>query len=360
MKVAAASGFVSPQGNRRLPETPTHGTPICLTPVRNEAWILDRFLAAASLWAGRVIVADQGSADGSREAAGRFEKVQVIDNDGAAYDEGGRQRLLIEAARRSAPGSSGGRRVLVALDADEALSANFAKSESWQRAMAAEPGTVLRFRWANVLPGFERCWVPPEPIAFGFVDDGSEHVGGRVHNRRVPWPAGAPVIDLDDVVVLHFQYVVPERMHSKHRWYQAWERLNEPTKRPTQIYRQYHHMLGWPAEQIEPLRPQWLAGYERAGIGFRSLASDGPTWWDREVLGMLIEHGPRRFRKLDVWDVDWADAARRMGVEVNGADLSDPRSRFDKMVHGFLRRTQRRQSNWAVRGVQQLLRPLGW
>ena len=53
---------------------------ICLTPVLNEAWILDRFIRCASLWADHIIIADQGSTDGSREIAQRYDKVIFIDN----------------------------------------------------------------------------------------------------------------------------------------------------------------------------------------------------------------------------------------------------------------------------------------
>jgi len=34
---------------------------ICMTPVRNEAWILHAFLKATSLWADHIIIADQNS-----------------------------------------------------------------------------------------------------------------------------------------------------------------------------------------------------------------------------------------------------------------------------------------------------------
>jgi glycosyltransferase involved in cell wall biosynthesis len=44
-------------------------TIICLTPVKNEAWLLDRFLQATSLWADFIIIADQMSTDGSQEIA---------------------------------------------------------------------------------------------------------------------------------------------------------------------------------------------------------------------------------------------------------------------------------------------------
>ena len=41
---------------------------ICMTPVKNEEWIMERFLAAASLWADCIIVADQHSQDRTASA----------------------------------------------------------------------------------------------------------------------------------------------------------------------------------------------------------------------------------------------------------------------------------------------------
>src|SRR5262249_2382498 len=88
-------------------------TTIVVTPVRKEAWILDRFLRCASLWADHIVVADQGSTDGSRAIAARHSKVTLVDNTAPGYDEGARQRLLLDAAR-AFPGP----RVIFALDAD--------------------------------------------------------------------------------------------------------------------------------------------------------------------------------------------------------------------------------------------------
>ena len=66
---------------------------------------------------------------------------------------------------------------LLALDADEALSANCLESKEWKQIADAEPGTILRFRWVNILPGFKEAWIPPKYNAFGFVDDGCDFTG---------------------------------------------------------------------------------------------------------------------------------------------------------------------------------------
>lgn len=327
-------------------------TVICVTPVKNEAWILERFLRCASVWADHVILADQGSTDGSREIAARFAKARLVDNPDPAYDEGARQRLLLREARRIS-----GRRVIVALDADEALSANVTDSAEWQRLLAAPEGTVARFDWVNVLPGFERCWVPGEKVAFGFVDDGSGHAGERIHSTRVP--ASGPSVELSDVKALHFQYVARRRMEGKQRWYQCWEALNHADRRPIQIYRQYHRMDAFPEHELRAFDSAWLDGYERLGIDLTALPDDSGHY-DAEVLAWLEQHGPEPFRRLAIWDVDWREAARRAGREVPEELLRDPRGPMERAVHAWLQRTQDRAGSAHVRLGQRALVPLGW
>ncbi len=327
---------------------------ICVTPMRNEAWIADRFAAAATCWADRVIVADQLSTDGTPALLERVPGVSVVQNDSPVFDESHRQRLLLSKAREVP-----GRRILIGLDADEALSANCIGSRDWDRIANAAPGTVLRFRWVNILPGFTRAWIPPGFVPLGFVDDGSPHEGGKIHSPRVPQPAGAPTLDLEDIVVLHFQYVLWDRMASKQRWYQAWEYDQHRQKGPLEIFRQYNHMHGsWGSDEIFPVRPEWFANYEEKGIDFRSLKSEPVTWWDREVALMLSTRGPGHFRRVAVWDMDWNAVARRAGLRTG--DLSDPRSPFEKLSHRILSATQNRRGNLAVRAFEHLLRRIGW
>jgi hypothetical protein len=53
---------------------------ICLTPVRNESWIIEPFVAASKMWADHVIVADQGSTDGTLELVQSTRDVETIIN----------------------------------------------------------------------------------------------------------------------------------------------------------------------------------------------------------------------------------------------------------------------------------------
>jgi hypothetical protein len=327
---------------------------VCVTPTKNESWIIKPFVAAAKCWASHIIVADQCSTDGTLQELRKIHGVDVVLNESPTFDESHRQRLLLDRARQIP-----GKKVLFGLDADEALSSNCTQTEDWQRIMNAKPGTIVRFRWANILPGFKEAWVPPNRVACGYVDNGSEHVGKRIHSPRVPNPIGAPILDLDNIFVLHFQYVIWERMVCKQRWYQAWEHVKHQLKGPLQIFREYHHMNGsWGKTEIHEVRPEWLNGYERAGIDFRSLRREPVTWWDKEIVHMLREHGPRRFRKIALWDQDWNQLSSALGL--SGIDLSDPRSVGEKCAHRLLAITQNNRGNWAVRILERVLRNAGW
>lgn len=306
------------------------------------------------MWADQVIVADQGSTDGTWERLQNLPGVRPVKNEMQKYDESHRQKLLLSKAREVE-----GKRILIGLDADEALSANCLQSQEWHELADARPGTLVRLRWVNILPGFKKAWIPTEPTAFGFIDDGSEHQGKRIHSPRVPQPEGAPVVDLKDVVVLHFQYVVWDRMVSKHRWYQAWEYSKDREKGPLRIFREYHHMHGgWDKNEIHPVKPEWLEGYDRAGIDFRSLKSEPVTWWDKEVFQMLREHGPEHFRKIAIWDKNWTVFADEQKVQ-NGS-FADPRSASEKLAHSLLKMTQKRRDSLAVRVFEKCLRISGW
>ena len=330
-------------------------TVICLTPVKNEAWILERFLKCASLWADHIILADQNSDDGTQEIAQRFPKVHLIHNTSDTYDEYARQKLLIDAARQI-PGP----RLLIALDADEFLSANYMSSPEWKTLLCAEPGTVIGFPWSNVRSDMQHFWDPMGEWDWGFMDDGTEHTGYAIHSPRVPHPMKAVKIAVRDIHVLHYQYTDWERMESKHRWYQCWERINHPHRRAISIYRQYHHMYFVPHANLQPLPREWLQGYEERGIDMTSVRRLPFYYWDKGVVEWLAQYGTRRFRRESIWDVDWGQKAQNMGLDLSGVDLRDPRSGQDRRVQQWLRYTRSRGNRLPVRLTHMALVLLGY
>src|SRR5437660_66806 len=123
-------------------------TVICVTPVRNEEWILERFLLCASLWADYIIVADQGSDDDTPRIAASHPKVTLIENSSPAYDEAARQKLLN----------------LPCLD-EERRKSKMRWYQCWERLnnRALRPSTIYRmYHGMDVLPPDEIHPIKPE------------------------------------------------------------------------------------------------------------------------------------------------------------------------------------------------------
>ncbi|HVE71580.1 MAG TPA: glycosyltransferase family 2 protein [Thermoanaerobaculia bacterium] len=275
---------------------------VVLTPLRNDAWILRRFLEVTSLFADRIIIADQGSTDGGLEICAEFEKVTVIDNSASGYDEGARQELLIRTARELVPMP----RILIALDADEILTANAMSARGWQAILAAQPGTVLFFERPNLYLSPFTCERRPLDFPGGFVDDDvAEHRARRIHSPRLPLPPGAPHLTLGDVKFLNYALVRPEAQKAKFRMYAALENVMG-TRTLWQRRRHYWSRKVLRASgPLEPTPREWFESWESRGIDMTTIHDTQPYWQDNATLDLLLEHGSRRFWYDDIWQKDW-------------------------------------------------------
>ena len=331
-----------------------HNKLICLTPVKNEAWILDTFLACASLWADHIIIADQLSDDGSREIAKKYSKVILVDNTNPEFNEPERQKLLLQEGRKIE-----GPKVFFALDADEFLTADFRESPEWNQIVHARPGTVFRFNWVNVLPGFKRGWIIGNS-PWAFADDGTEHVGVRIHSLRIPLPEKGLYVDLSDIKVLHYQYTDWARMQSKHCWYQCYECINFPEKKIVTLYRMYHHMYVFFKREkyTVPLLQKWFDAYEKKGIAIKSVQKQ-EYWWDQAIVKLMLKYGTKKFANAYIWYCDW-NAIKERYEPGNPADLSDPRNVMQKLLHAYLHRSQPYRNSLPVRVIDKLLRVAGF
>ncbi len=325
-------------------------TIICLTPVKNEAWILDNFLKSASLWADYIIIADQMSTDGSREIAQKYPKVILIDNNSETFNEPERQKILINEARKIK-----GQRLLITLDADEMFSPEIFHSLEWKKVLNSAPGTIIKFQWANLLPDLKKMWYGYY-FPWGYMDDGVEHTGeNKIHSARIPLSENHPIIEVKDFKVIHYQYVNWERMKSKHRYYQCLEVLNYPQKSTLDIFRQYHHMLAIPDEEFVQTPTTWFSGYEKREINISAFQNEKNYWFDENVLNFLEKYGPNTFKELNIWDKDWRETARyykKQNLEV----FRDPRTIVDKLIQMWLLKTQKNHNNRIVRKIDKLIK----
>lgn len=269
---------------------------IVLTPVKNEAWILPTFLRATSLWADCIIVSDQGSTDRSREIAESFEKVRVIDNSVLKdFNEFEMRNPLLQEARKI-----DGEKILFWLDADEFLTPDF-ESEEWKKMLDLPLGSHFDLFLGNILPKFRKYGVVDYPTPVGFVDDGREPCKTTiVHGSRtcVEKRNTDVYYVAQQMRLMHLQFVDWERMESKHRWYQCFERINYPDKSVIDIYRRYHWMYD-DALFSQDVNPHWLEGYKQHGVDITDVAYEHDYWWDDKVRKYVEQFGAEYFKRID-------------------------------------------------------------
>ncbi len=267
---------------------------ICMTPVKNEEWIMERFLTAASLWADCIIVADQHSQDQTVRICRKFPKVRLIENPSESFNENGRQKLLIREARKIP-----GKKLLVALDADEFLTGNLKGTSEWEEMVTAAPGTVFRMKWPCIAPDFRHFWMTEgADNIFAMMDDGTPHEGREMHSIRVPLPKNGEERMLSSIEVMHFQYTDWERMKCKNLWYQCYERIHHPDKSVFGLYRMYHHMDT--PKKMEKIPDTWYQAYKEAGIDLEKNGLEEKTyWWQTQMKEFVEEYGEAYFRYID-------------------------------------------------------------
>ena len=328
---------------------------ICLTPVKNEVEILDRFLQCTSLWADYIIILDQLSDDGSRNIAKKYSKVILLDNPSLEYDESTRQKILLDEARKIS-----GPRLILALDADEILSANFLRSKEWDYILNQPKGTVLSFQRIELLPGMRKYRSLKYHFPIGYMDDGCEHEGSKIHSTRIPFPKNANEIKLYNTKILHYKNTNWKQMESKHRWYQAWEKVNNPNRSSINIYRNYNGMYDIPSSEIKNIRTEWITDYESKGIDMTSPINNTILRWDTEVLKLFEEHGLKKFTKQAIWDVNWSEIYKKNNPGSSHVTFNDPRSFIDKYIQKWLRKTQWKSNNLSIRIIEAILKVFGW
>lgn len=270
---------------------------ICLTPVKNEEWILEKFLTATSLWADMIIVADQNSNDRSREIIKKFPKAKLILNESREFNEPERQKLLINESRKIS-----GKKFLIALDADEFLSGGAWTSEEWKWMLKQEEGTVFKFKWPFISNDFKYYWAGEEAKQpFACIDsDQLVHTGSKIHSCRVPTENFKKEVEIMTFSVMHFQFTDWARMESKHRWYQCYERLKFPSKSAIEIFRRYSHMYRVSDTDKKDIPTYWFAEYDYHEIDLTYLEKIDKYYWDIEVEKMISDNGEDLFKYIDL------------------------------------------------------------
>lgn len=274
---------------------------VVITPVKNEEWILDRFLSVTSQFADHIIIADQNSTDRSVEICKQYQKVTLIINPEAQYDEASRQVLLLNAARDLVTGD----KIILALDSDEILAANAMQTLGWQSMLKAKPGTVLFFEKPDLYLTPNQCIRYAVPWPIGYVDDGAEHKPKKVHSIRIPMPENAAHLYIHDVKVLHYALTRSAAQAAKMRFYSVLENVLR-TKNMFLRRTAYSSKIDWRMNGPVELSPKaWFLEWESLGIDMLTIREQTYHWYDYEVLKYFEKYGPMRFWTEDIWNFDW-------------------------------------------------------
>ena len=323
---------------------------IVITPVRNEAWVLDAFLTCTSSWADYIIIADQHSTDGSREIAKKYSKVILHDNPNEIMNQAQVRRFLFQEADRIK-----GEKIIFALDADEFLSAGFEKTNGWKRIMNSSRNELFCFRWLNIYDDFSHAVPLNNYMEWACHLDNSMNLAETywacekraVHEMRVPC---LPVNQVDyimisDIRFVHLANLNKERQRNKFDFYQV-HTLTDLKKKSSAVsmFRQYypHHpeILSF-TEEISLI--EIIEGNDVKSLVKR--ADHGMHYVD-EMVQIFEREGYDRFIKLNIWDNPYL-------IE---RGINPYRSVLIRLLHWYLNHTD--NSNWEVGCLDKVLKRL--
>ncbi|HXI28978.1 MAG TPA: glycosyltransferase [Vicinamibacterales bacterium] len=273
---------------------------IALVPVKDEAWVLPQALAALSAFADVVIVADQNSADTSREICRSFPKVVLIESAESRTCTRARWQLL-DAAR-----GYDGCNLLWSTDADELVSPSAVSAFVERRRDALKPGTVVQCQYIHLWNGFGDYRVfdtkyGPQWKELALVDDRRMDWNRAnvlsLHEPRVPIDGASGTVRADEVAVLHLQWLLGRRTQSRQAWYRCREWLDG--RSAPEINERYAATLPTPSARTSPVPDAWIRD-----LTMPDLAADREeSWTDRDLRRWFGEHGPEHFEPLEIWHI---------------------------------------------------------
>jgi hypothetical protein len=324
---------------------------IVVSIVRNEAWILDAFLSAASLWADMIVIADQMSTDGSREIYKRYPKVHVIDNDRPNMHQSASRMLALDEARRLLNGNTNA--VLFAMDADEMLEGDFIHSKAWAQIVDSKPNDCFEWCWMNICAGNPTHYTVPIPLYWAVHVSDNVWNGifpeSNIHEMRLPWPnSDAREIILRDFYSIHFGYFNIKRVKNKSRFYQV-SSLDDATRyNVVNLYRQYHTIT---KAKNFPVPDDAYIYYLRNGLDIVSMIDleDEGAYYTEEIKKYFERYGTKKYAMLDIWDEEWCE---KNGVDIPKRDI------LQKIVMWYLKKSNPYVNTMLVRAIDKLLKIL--
>ncbi|MDR3327233.1 MAG: hypothetical protein LBT04_03765, partial [Prevotellaceae bacterium] len=252
-----------------------------------------------------------------------------------------------------------GEKIFIALDADEIFTSNFTTTDDWQKIVNAKAGDIFNFRWAWIGADKKHCQIQQEGWSqWAFYDDGSEPELGKIHVARVPWPKKSTPREffVTDFFVMHFPYVNVSREISKQKFYQCFIRITEKKwDNIVRLHRGYYR-AGKVEYYKDEMPDYFFSEYKKLGIDIFSLLNlNEPYFWqDVRVLEYFEKYGIKHFQKLDIFDNEYLQKLSKIA----GYEIKDPRNFANKLLHFYLRKTQKYKHTFFIKNIDKVLKRL--
>ncbi len=324
---------------------------ITVTPVKNDAWCIEKTIQHLRLWADEIIVADESSDDGSEEIYKRFSQypnVHIIRNRPKFnFDTPDMRNYMLSLARQFS-----GNNLIFEIHADEIMSAEILRPEIKQRLLeAVQPRCAIMMPWTTLWKHPRLCrddksvWSRTRGW-FGYYDDRAVNFAGPVfHGPRAPEKYLANRIDIDYLQVLHYQFVNLGYERSKQALYQIYERNHFPNENIEYINKKYAIAFDERQVRLVQLDPKHVQPWIDRDIAVDEQFLEAKlNWRDIEVLRNFERYGTAKYKDLNIWYLDWEKKRlEALGFNYEGLPsepILDERSISTRAAHRWLMKTQ--------------------
>lgn len=315
---------------------------VCIMPVRSEGWCLGLTASAVLMWVDELIILEHASTDGTIGIISALQveygnRVQCLIECDPQWKEMEHRQRLLDIARDE------GATHIVLVDADEILSGNLLEMFPHTNFLSGlSQGEILQLPWLCLRGSIDRyqstgVW-SEQFVSTAFLDDPRYHwaaQGAEKYDHHHRHPMGAqlvpyrPVKRPADGGLMHLQFSSERRLRAKQCLYSMNEVLRWPGREPVDAVRRKYSLAvyGTPAQssdgrglpewaptaakaqkmvigaqedRCEPVPDSWWAPYAHL---MQYLHVDAVPWQELEVKRLMAEHGPERFRGLDLFGV---------------------------------------------------------
>lgn len=294
---------------------------VAMMPVRNEDWCLGLTARAALMWVDELVIGLHACTDRSFEIVKALSvefapRVRFIANHNPVWHEMSHRQVLLEIARGA------GATHLAMIDADEILTGNLIGPI---RGIVGKlvPGQVLQLPWLALPRSVNKYiaggnWGNGQNVTTAFKDDPrwhwtSETRGGYDFHQRHPMVHGGhqrqsfhQPLKAPQGGMMHLQFLSERRLRAKQALYQMTEVIRWPGRKlPAFLAAMY----GRAVYESDPTTvvcldcpDEWWEPY--AEIGEAGLLNiDAKPWQEEECKRLMAEHGPAKFKGLDLFGV---------------------------------------------------------